>query len=253
MGRYVGLDRVRTWYEELGSGNPVVLLHGGLTDNRDFNGNLTALAERFRVYLPERRGHGHTPDVDGPLTVEAMAADMVAFLERVVGGPARLVGYSAGAIVALQVASHRPELVDRLVLISGAFRPDGLLLRPGADGNIPEPLLAAYAEVSPDGREHFRVVVAKVARAAEDWAGLAPRALVAVRCPCLVIAADDDIVAIEHTVELYNALPDAALAIIPNASHLLLHEHPDELSALVGDFLSDRLVPPLMPLRRAAP
>jgi hypothetical protein len=53
--------------------------------------------------------------------------------------------------------------------------------------------------------------------------------------------------------ELYKPLPDSALAIIPNASHLLLHQHPDELSGLVGDFLTDRLVPPLMPLRRAAP
>jgi pimeloyl-ACP methyl ester carboxylesterase len=182
VGRYIDLDGVRTWYEERGNGNPVVLLHGGLTDSRDFTGNLTALAERFRVYLPERRGHGHTPDVEGPLSVEAMAGDMVAFLERVVGGPAPLVGYSAGAIVALQVACDRPKLVDRLVLISGAFRPDGMLLTPGAEGNIPEPLLAAYAEVSPDGREHFRVVLAKLARAAEDWAG--PHALTAVSCRC---------------------------------------------------------------------
>jgi pimeloyl-ACP methyl ester carboxylesterase len=253
MGRYIDLDDVRTWYEERGDGDPVVLLHGGLTDSRDFTGNLTALAARFRVYLPERRAHGHTPDVEGSLSVEAMAGDTVAFLERVVSGPARLVGYSAGAFVALHVAADRPELVHRLVLISGAFSPDGMLLKPGADGNIPEPLLAAYAEVSPDGAEHFPVVVAKVARAAEEWAGLDPQVLTAVSCPCLVIAADDDIVAIEHTVELYQALPDAALAIVPNASHLLLHEHADELSALVGDFLSDRLVPPLMPLRRATP
>jgi pimeloyl-ACP methyl ester carboxylesterase len=253
VGRYVELDGVRTWYEESGDGDPLVLLHGGLTDSRDFSGNLAALAARFRVYLPERRGHGHTPDVDGPLSVEAMARDTIAFLERVVGGPARVVGYSAGAIVALQVAADRPALVDRLGLISGAFSTDGMLLKPGSDGNVPEPLLAAYAEVSPDGREHFPVMLAKVAQAAEDWAGLDPQALTAVSCPCLVIAADDDIVAVEHTVELYRALPDAALAIIPNASHLLLHEHPRELSALVGEFLADRLAPPLMPLRRAAP
>lgn len=252
VGRYVELDGVRTWYQELGDGDPVVLLHGGLTDSRDFSGNLAALAAEFRVYLPERRGHGHTPDLDGPLSVEAMARDTIVFLERVVGGPARVVGYSAGAIVALQVAADRPAVVNRLVLISGVFSTDGMLLKPRGDDNIPEPLLAAYAEVSPDGKEHFPVVVAKVAQAAEDWPGLDPQALTAVSCPCLVIAADDDIVAVEHTVELYRALPDAALAIIPNASHLLLHEHPGELSALVGEFLADRLVPPLMPFRRAA-
>lgn len=58
-------------------------------------------------------------------------------------------------------------------------------------------------------------------------------------CRVLVVSADDDIVSLEPTVELYQALPDAALAIVPNASHLLLHEHPDELTRMVGEFLAE--------------
>src|SRR4051794_35015115 len=115
MVAHVDLNGVRTWYDERGEGEPLVLLHGGLTDSRDFTGNLDALAERFRVLLPERRGHGHTPDVPGPITAELMARDTVAFLEQVVGGAAYLVGYSAGATVALWTAARRPDLVRRLV------------------------------------------------------------------------------------------------------------------------------------------
>ena len=55
----------------------------------------------FRVHVPERRGHARTPDVDGPLTYEVMAADTVAYLEAEVGGHAHLVGWSDGAVVAL--------------------------------------------------------------------------------------------------------------------------------------------------------
>jgi pimeloyl-ACP methyl ester carboxylesterase len=250
---YVDLGGVRTWYEERGEGDPVALLHGGLTDSRDFSGNLGDLSARFRLYLPERRGHGHTPDVEGPWSLEVVAGDTIAFVERIVGGPVRLVGYSAGAIVALHVAVQRPDLVERLVLISGAFSPDGLLLKPRADGSPPAPLLEAYAEVSPDGAAHFGVVVAKAAQAVNDFVGLSPEALGRVTCPCLVVAADDDIVSVEHTVELYDALPNAALAIIPNASHLLLHEHAGDLTRVVGDFLAGELVSPMMPLRRTAP
>jgi pimeloyl-ACP methyl ester carboxylesterase len=65
---YVDVNGVRTWYEERGEGESIVLLHGGFSDSRDFAGNLDGLADRFRVYLPERRGHGHTPDADGPIT-----------------------------------------------------------------------------------------------------------------------------------------------------------------------------------------
>ena len=66
MGAYVKLGPVRTWYDERGEGNPLVLMHGGLVDARFFDPNVGPLAERFHVFLPERRGHGHTPDVDGP-------------------------------------------------------------------------------------------------------------------------------------------------------------------------------------------
>jgi pimeloyl-ACP methyl ester carboxylesterase len=88
MSGYVQLGEVRTYYEEDGSGAPLVLLHPGGADSRAFEVNLPGLVDRFRVWRPDRRGHGRTPDVDGPITYEQMAQDTIAFLEQVVGGPA---------------------------------------------------------------------------------------------------------------------------------------------------------------------
>ena len=240
MAGYTDLDGVSTWYDQRGDGDPVVLLHGGLTDSRDFAGNLDVLAERFDLYLPERRGHGHTPDVDGPLTIEVMAADTLAFLRQVVGGPASLVGYSAGAMVALHVAVNHPQLVARLVLVSGAFHPDGMLVKPSAEGSPPPPLLQAYAEVSPDGADHVAQVIAKVAAAATQPFGLDAARLGTVAAPTLVVVGDNDMVSLPHTIQMYEALPNARLAIIPRASHLLLHEYPTELAQLIGDFLDEQ-------------
>jgi pimeloyl-ACP methyl ester carboxylesterase len=121
MATYVQLGAVKTWYDEHGQGDPLVLLHGGLADARFFQPNLPALAEHFHLYTPERRGHGHTPDVEGPITYQLMTDDTIAFLETVVGQPADLVGHSDGAFVAMLVAMQRPELVRRLVMISGGF------------------------------------------------------------------------------------------------------------------------------------
>ena len=125
MGEYVQLGAVKTWYDEHGEGEPLVLLHGGLVDARFFDANLPALAEHFHVYTPERRGHGHTPDVEGPISYQVMADDTIAFLETVIGTPADLVGHSDGAMVAMLVAMQRPDLVNRLVLISGGFNKSG--------------------------------------------------------------------------------------------------------------------------------
>ena len=252
MADYVDINGARMWYDDRGDGDPLVLLHGGFTDSRDFSGNLDVLAGRFRLLLPERRGHGHTADVVGPITVEVMAQDTIAFLDKIVGERARLVGYSAGAIVSLWVAVRRPDLVERLVVVSAAFHPDGMILRPIADAPPPAPLVAAYAEVSPDGADHFPVVAAKIARAVAEEPGLAPTELSGVTCPTLVMAADDDIVTLEHTLALYRSLHDAQLAIIPGTSHLLLHEKPEQCTRMVTDFLTTEPTPTRMPIRRAA-
>jgi len=252
MADRIEINGVNTWYETRGTGETVVLLHGGLTDSRDFAGNLDALADRFHCVFPERRGHGHTADVEGPITADNMADDTVAFLQRVVGRPVPLVGYSAGAMVALWTAVRRPDLIEKLVLISGAFDKEGMILRPVAGVAMPPALVAAYGQVSPDGPDHFPVVVAKIARAAAEGSGLSEAELRRVACPTLVIAADDDLVTLEHTIALYRALPNAQLATIPGTSHLLLHEKPKLCERLVVDFLSEHSVRTLMPIRRRA-
>ena len=86
-----GLDTQADEIEE-GTGEPLVLLHGGLCTNETWAAQMPAFAERFHVVAPERRGHGHTADVPGPLTFADMATDTIGFLDRIVGGPAHLVG-----------------------------------------------------------------------------------------------------------------------------------------------------------------
>ncbi|MDP9247643.1 MAG: alpha/beta hydrolase, partial [Candidatus Dormibacteraeota bacterium] len=156
MAEYVQLGAVKTWYDEHGQGEPLVLMHGGLVDARFFKPNLAALTERFHVYTPERRGHGRTPDVEGPITYQLMADDTIAFLDEVVGRPADLVGHSDGAFVAMLVAMQRPELVNRLVMISGGYDKSGEAM-PEMELDVDQVvqfLGSAYGEVSPDGEAH---------------------------------------------------------------------------------------------------
>src|SRR5262249_20735161 len=157
MAQYVQLGAVRTWYDEQGDGEPLVLLHGGLVDARFFAPNLEPLAQRFHVYTPERRGHGHTPDVEAPITYQLMTDDTIAFLDEFVGRPADLVGHSDGAVTAMLVAMQRPELVKRLVMISGGFNKSGEAM-PDAELDVDQVVAflgPTYGEVSPDGEAHF--------------------------------------------------------------------------------------------------
>ena len=244
-------DIVDMWHDERGAGDPVVLLHGGLTDSRCFTGNLDGLADTFQLYLPDRRGHGRTSDAPGPITIELMAQDTIAFLEKTVSGPARLVGYSAGGTVAPWVAMHRPDLVERLVLISAVYDVDGLIFKPQTGGEMPAAIVDDYAEVSPDGRDHLQVVIGKIVHAAATQPGLSPDDLCAVTARTLVLTGDDDLVTLDHTLALYRALPTAELAVLPNASHLLLMEHGGAVRDMVLKFLTTNAAPTYMPIARA--
>ncbi len=102
MGRYVDAGVVHAYYEVEGQGDPLILLHGGVATIETWSAQRAALSERYRVYLPERRGHGRTPDVPGPTGFDIMARDTIAFMEALAIDSAHLVGWSDGGMVALR-------------------------------------------------------------------------------------------------------------------------------------------------------
>jgi pimeloyl-ACP methyl ester carboxylesterase len=251
MAGYVQLGDVPTWYDEHGGGEPLVLLHPGGADARAFAPNLGALAANFRVYTPERRGHGRTPDVDGPISYELMARDTIAFLETVVGGPAHLVGCSDGASVALLTALRRPDLARRVVVVAGVFHHDGWV--PGAidlDDESAAFLSASYGEVTPDGAGHFAVVAEKLARMHAEEPTLTASDLGSLPNRTLVMVADDDEVRLDHAVALYRGLPRAELAVVPGTSHGLLVEKPALCNTMISEFLTSEPAPTIAPVRR---
>lgn len=242
------------WWDERGTGEPLVLLHGGLADSRFFSRNVPMLAERFRVYTPDARGHGRSPDVPGPVTPELLLRDVVAFLTTVVGGPAHLAGHSMGASTALHVALRHPGLVRRLILVSASIRPSRLRGPdppwPGLD-ELVRFLGPGYGEVSPDGEAHFPVVASKIVTMLAGAPALAQADLGGVGCRTLLMAGDEDAVSLDDTLALYNGIPDTELAIVPGTSHFLLREKPDLCNAIMLDFLTGAHVPAVPPVRRA--
>lgn len=239
-------------------GPPVVLLHGGFVTADSWAPQLPALVDEWHVFMPERRGHGRTPDVDGPLSLSDMATDTIVFMESVVGGPAVVVGWSDGGIVALLVAVARPDLVSKMVLVGTTFDTSGqvfdvnqMVAAMSPDDPDMRMMRDRYAALSPDGAEHWPIVFEKVTRMWTEEPHITLDEVRRVTMPVLVVVGDDDLVSLSHTVELYENLPDAALAVIPFASHTVLMERPDVVNPLVVDLLKGERGTGFMPVRRA--
>lgn len=239
---YVEVDGRRVWHEVSGDGPPVVLLHGGFAGASSFGAQTPALvAAEFRVYVPERRGHAHTPDVDGPLTYSVMADDTIAYLSQVLPEGAHLVGWSDGAVVALLVAMRRPDLVHRMVLIGQYYNFAGRVPDSDIDALLRSPeamtfLRLEYDQVSPDGPDHFPIVYEKTMHMFDTEPQLDLAAFSAVTAPTLVLQGDRDDVTIEHSLAVVAALQDARLAVLPG-THLLPVETPDVVNPLLVSFL----------------
>jgi len=119
------------------------------------------------VFVPEQRGRGRTPDVDGPISYQILTDDVVGFIEQVIEKPSHLVGFSDGGVVGLLVAMQRPDLLKRLVTVGANFHRDGLIGAEVWTSASPDDADWAgprqrYAEVSPDGPDHFPVVFGKL-------------------------------------------------------------------------------------------
>src|SRR5215217_2476591 len=102
MGETVDINGHPTWVDQRGSGDTTILmLHGGLSNSDALEALTRTLAERYRVVAFDRRGHGRTADTDAAFHYDDMASETITVLEQVIGGPAHLVGWSDGGIVAL--------------------------------------------------------------------------------------------------------------------------------------------------------
>jgi pimeloyl-ACP methyl ester carboxylesterase len=254
---YAELTYGNVWFEERGSGDPLVLIDGGAVDSRFFERNVESFARHFRVIAVDLWGHGRTADRDRPFTLESFSTDVGELIRNVAGGRAHVLGHSIGGAVALDLAIRQPDVVSKLMVVSAGFDSSA---DAGMDAGVSDEMVdqtvvflgESYGAVSPDGEDHFPIVVRKDFELSSREPRFTVDDVGKVRHRTLVMAADDDIAALDHQLAFYRGLPDGELAIVPGTSHFLLQEKPELCDAIVLDFLLHDPIATVAPVRRAA-
>ncbi len=240
---YASVNGQQLYYETYGSGRPLVLLHGGLmTIDLNFGPLLEPLAAGRRVIAVELQGHGHTADTDRPMTIEALAGDVVALLDHLEVAEADLFGFSLGGLVACAVALGAPTRVGQLIVASAdPHRPPGRESAPLDDDRMPTPadfqaMRDAYDAVAPDPA-HFEEFAAGVTAMVHEFPGWTGE-LRSLRAPALLLFGDRDFSPLRDVVELLDLLPDPQLAVLPGTTHMGMTQRPREVLALITAFLA---------------
>lgn len=255
--KYLEIAGYPLWsYEWASSGEPVLLLHGGLSDTDSYAEVMVSpLQNAFHLFAYDRAGHGRSADQPGSFYFDFQRDEAIAFINTVIKKPVHLVGYSDGANIALMVAIARPDLVKSVVSIAANFNPAGLVELPVFDpANISAEDRAEYAEMSPDAPETLDLKIAKVHEIWKVEPNIEISEIAKINCPVLVMAGDDDVVKHSHSVELYEALPLGQLSIVPGTSHGLVKEKPEVVTEIIRSFLTDQSYPiTRQPIRRVNP
>ncbi len=254
---YVSVNGLNMYYEIHGAGRPLVLLHGAFSAiGTSFGGLIPQLAKTRQLVAFELQAHGHTADIDRPMSLEGMADDTVAAIKELGLQPVDIFGYSMGAGVALHIAIRHPDVVHKLVLASVTYTMSGI--QPGLMENLgsmkPEMMYGSpwheeYMQIAPHP-EDFATLFAKKTQMDQQTKDIHAEDIQAIKAPTLLIIGDSDLVRPEHAVEMFRllgggvfgdtpaGLPNSQLAVLPGTSHTTVTSRTELLIPMITSFLN---------------
>lgn len=256
------LNGVSLYYEDVGSGTPLLLIHGFPLSAEIWHEQTAALSGEFRVIAPDLRGFGRSGMPNGAGTMDIYADDMIALLDHLGIEQAVVCGMSMGGYVLLNLLERYPQRVSAacfMVTRAGADDEEGRarrsllaaeVLKAGAEIAAAAFSKVLFAPETAANRPELAAAVLQIMTAAKP-AGLAA-ALLAMRdrkdysggmgfckVPALVIGATEDLaMPPEESLKLAAALPGSVLRMIPGAGHMVMMEQPAEVNRAFREFLS---------------
>jgi pimeloyl-ACP methyl ester carboxylesterase len=250
---YANINGIKMYYEIHGTGQPLVLIHGGgSTINTNFGKLLPILAKTHQVIALELQAHGRTSDRSTPESFEQDADDVAELLKQLNIGNADIFGFSNGASTTMRLAIRHPEKVRRLVIASTFYKKSGAPagfwegMKNAQFSDMPQVYKDGFLKVNNDPNALLNMFNRDVERMQgfKDWK---PEDIRSIHVPALVVVGDQDLPSAEHAVEMYRLLPKGRLAIIPGTHGSFIGEAmssnpeskvPELFAALMDEFLS---------------
>lgn len=244
VGNYVKAGDAKIYYEVYGTGEPILILHGGGVGSPYEMGKIIdALKKNYKVILMSTRGHGRSEIGNSPLTYEQKANDALTVLNAVTREPARVIGFSDGAYTAYKLAAMYPERVQRIAAIGAGtlkagFFPDAMKVE---DLEKVDAEFVAYEKTIMPEPERWQEFFNKYMK---FWHNLSVGEEIfgAIECPVLLIAGDeDDHAPIITVLEAHQMLKNSRMCVVPKAWHSAFLDNYEVTAAAIFQFVNSPL------------
>ncbi len=244
VGKYAYVNGIKMYYEIYGSGAPLVLIHGNSDSIAGLAAQIDYFSRYYKVIVADSRGHGKSGLGTDQLTYPQMMEDWHDLLTGLNVKKARIFGWSDGGILGLLMAIKYPENIDRLAIMGANLRPDETAVYPWV-----QPILT-------QARTHVEAMIAQK-DSSNDWdlqrqllnllttqPNIAVKSLQQIKLPVLVMAGDRDVIKEEHTLEIFQNLQNAHLAILPGNTHFAPVNDSAKFNAMLSDFFKNPFTKP---------
>ncbi|WP_084474547.1 alpha/beta fold hydrolase [Deinococcus pimensis] len=229
-GQVVRIDDLDLYYEEYGSGEPLVLLHGFGGCVQNWHPFVEAFSAAYRLILVDLPGHGFSTNPARTFTHRQAARDVLLLLDRLNVTRFCAMGMSTGGMTLLHMATLQPERVDVMVLISATPTfPDQArtIMRRASFRTMPADVVDMYRACAPRGDAQIRWLIEAFNALGDDRDDMnfSGRELSRVTARTLVVHGDrDHFFPVEMPVRLYQGIPEASLWIVPDGGHVPIHD-----------------------------
>jgi pimeloyl-ACP methyl ester carboxylesterase len=234
-GKFYDVRGFKMYCEEYGAGMPLLMIHGNGGSINAFTHTIPYFAAKYRVIAADSRSQGKSKDPNPVLTFEMMADDEAALLDTLHIKAAYVLGWSDGGIVALALAMRHPDKVIKLASTGANLQPDASAFAPGLWDGWKKQYDADKNKIwqTDEERNKWKLFMLDF-----EQPKISFDALHVIGCPCLIICGDHDLISIEHTVKIFQNIPQAALWVMPFSGHATLIEHAAEFNKKVDEFFS---------------
>lgn len=246
----VSVNDVTLNYVVKGDGPPLYLLHGGMESRDSFEKQITEFSKHFTVVALDSREQGRSGKADAQISYELMSKDVVSLSQHLGHDRISIMGLSDGGVTALTTAITNPKIIDKLILLGANYHYDSypaetreFLANYKWDGNTdPKSYPGNFIKHYMTGHNDLSDFGNLLEEMSAMWTQnptFTVSDIAKVKSKTLVIAGDHEDMDLGHTLSLYNALPNAQLFIVPDATHYSLQEKPALINGVAIQFLKE--------------
>ncbi|MFN8490792.1 MAG: alpha/beta hydrolase [Caldilineaceae bacterium] len=229
-------------YCMLGTGLPLLLLHGGLGNADYWSNQLPVFAETYKVIAIDSRGHGRSTFTEEPISYRLMATDVIALLDTLGIERMDVVGWSDGGMIGFELALHHPARLHKLIAYGANYNPAGLRADISTNEKFNQYIAKAAADYQQVAADPLRWD-AFLENIGKMWAtepNYTPAQLATITTPTLILdGEEEECIDINHTKEMARLIPTAKLSLMAGVGHFAPWEQPQAFNQIVLDFLTE--------------